>query len=443
VRRVSASNYLFGKHNPAKSIFLGYLTYIIVGWIFLSIPLVQRVGVSGVDNLFIAASAVSTTGLVTVDIASSYNIWGQLIILLLFQAGGLGYMTFSSFVAISVGSKLGRTRENISKTAFSLPVGFEVRDFLKNVIIFTFASELIGSIWLYVCFRQEGTEAPLWNAVFHSISAFCTAGFSLFSNGFSPYRDSVGINFILCLLSYFGAIGFIVFSDFVQNLRGIRKHLLFTSKLILSMTFWISFIGAALIFVTEPSIQELTPFNRFMSSLFQIMTASTTVGFNTLDIGTLSNATLVILTFAMIFGASPSGTGGGLKSTTLSALLGLVKSLLKGRSSIRFWKREIPQRKLQAAVGSFVYYIFILFLFLFFLTALHPEIEFFKLMFEAASALGTVGISMGITGSLGYSAKILITLLMFMGRVGILSFGIALSSHDESRIEEKDNDLVI
>lgn len=443
MKQISRSFNNFIKDRLAKAIFFGYLTYIIVGWIILSIPFFQSKETLGIDNLFIAASAVSTTGLVTVDVASSYNFWGQFVVMLLFQAGGLGYMTFSSFIALSIGSKLSKTRETISKSAFSLPKSFEIGDFIKNVVIFTFVCELIGVIWLYVSFSLEGLENPLWLAVFHSVSAFCTAGFSLFPNGFAAYRDSVNINFIIGLLSYLGAIGFIVFADFIQNIRGVRKNLLFTSKLILSMTFWTTVIGATLIFVSEATIQELPPFQRLLSALFQIMTASTTVGFNTLDIGALSKSTLVVLTFAMMFGASPSGTGGGLKSTTLSALLGLVKSMLKGRDSVRFWKREIPESKLHSAVASFVYYIFMLFAFLFLLTALHPELDFLKILFEAVSALGTVGISMGITSSFGFSAKVLIVILMIMGRVGILSFGIALSSNDESREEEKDNDLVI
>lgn len=443
MNRISAIIYLFVKSQPAKAIFIGYLSYIIIGWIALSTPFFQNTEVNGIDNLFIATSAVSTTGLVTIDVASSYNFWGQLIVLLLFQAGGLGYMTFSSFVALSIGSRLTRTREAISKSAFSLPEGFEIGDFLKNVILFTFVSELIGACWLYFVFSSEGLDNSLWLSIFHSISAFCTAGFSLFPNGFVTYRDSVSVNFILSLLSYLGAIGFIVFADIMQNFRGQRKSLLFTSKVILSMTLWITVIGTFLIFVSEPGIQSLSPFNRFLSSLFQVMTASTTVGFNTLDIGTLSKSTLVILTFAMIFGASPSGTGGGLKLTTLSALIGLVKSILKGRNSIRFRKREIPERRLHTAIASFTYYIFVLFVFLFLLTALHPEIEFLKILFEAASALGTVGISMGITADFGFTAKVLIVILMLMGRVGILTFGIALSTHDESREEENDSDLVV
>lgn len=441
--RISGFLYIFIKNQPAKVIVIGYLSYVIFGWMLLSIPFFQDIDISGIDNLFIATSAVSTTGLVTIDVASSYNFWGQLVILLLFQAGGLGYMTFSSFVALSIGSRLSKTRATISKSAFSLPESFEIGDFIKNVIIFTFISELIGACWLYFTFSSEGLENALWLSIFHSISAFCTAGFSLLPNGFAPYRDSININFILSILSYLGAVGFIVFADFMQNIRGQRRNLLFTSKLIISMTFWISSIGTLLIFISEPSIQEFSPFNRFLSSMFQVMTASTTVGFNTLDIGTLSKSTLVILTFAMIFGASPSGTGGGLKVTTLSALLGLVKSTLKGRSSIRFWKREVPENKLHTALASFTYYIFVLFIFLFLLTSLHPEIEFFKILFEAASALGTVGISMGITANLGFTAKLLIVVLMLMGRVGILTFGIALSTHDESHEEEMDNDIVI
>lgn len=441
--RISTLIYLFTRNQPAKAIFIGYLSYVLFGWILLSTPFVQNVSTSGIDNLFIATSAVSTTGLVTIDIASSYNFWGQLIIFLLFQAGGLGYMTFSSFIALSIGSHLSKTRRTISKSAFSLPDGFKIGDFIKNVILFTFISELIGACWLFFVFYSDGVENALWLSIFHSVSAFCTAGFSLLPNGFVPYRDSIGVNFILSALSYLGAVGFIVFADFMQNIRGQRKNLLFTSKLILSMTFWVSFIGTLLIFISEPSIQELTPVNRFLSSLFQVMTASTTVGFNSLDIGTLSKSTLIVLIFLMIFGASPSGTGGGLKLTSLSVLLGLVKSMLKGRNSIRFWKREIPNKRLHVAVASFVYYIFVLFIFLFLLSSLHPEIEFIKILFEAISALGTVGISMGITSTLSFTGKVLVVILMLMGRVGILTFGIALSSHDESDEEESDNDIII
>ncbi|MEE3078975.1 MAG: potassium transporter TrkG, partial [Bdellovibrionota bacterium] len=143
------------------------------------------------------------------------------------------------------------------------------------------------------------------------------------------------------------------------------------------------------------------------------------------------------------FGASPSGTGGGLKTTTFTAMFGLIKSILKGRDSIRFKKREIPDAKLYSALAAFSYYIFVLFIFTFLICSLHPDIEFKRIIFEIASALGTVGISMGITSDLVNSSKILFVILMLMGRVGILTFGIAITSKDESIKEEKDNDLVI
>ncbi len=443
MNRLSVHLYLFIKHQPAKAIFLGYFSYILFGWILLSLPFAGNTAISGIDNLFIAASAVSTTGLATINVAESYSFFGELIILILIQAGGLGYMTFSSFVVLATSSKLGRTRESITKSAFALPKGFEVQDFLRNVVIFTFFSEFIGAVALYLIFSAHGVDSPLWPSIFHSISAFCTAGFSLFPDSFESFKNSIPLNFTIALLSYLGAIGFIVVSDFVQNLRGKRKHLLFTSKVILSMTFWITLIGTVLFYINEPMVQNQNSFEKFLHSFFQVMTATTTVGFNTINIGGISNSILIVIFFLMIFGASPSGTGGGLKSTTLTALLALVKSILKGRKRVRFWKREIPDKKLYPAIASFIYYIFVLLFFLFFLTSLHPEIAFEHILFEAASALGTVGLSMGITGDLNFSAKCLIIVLMLMGRVGILTFGIAFSSHDETRIEEKDNDLVL
>jgi len=428
--------------SPAKTLIFGYLSYVLIGWFLLSLPFSQVQSIAALDNLFIATSAVSTTGLVTVNPGTDYTFFGQFIILVLIQLGGIGYMTFGSFIILSTRHKMSLARSEVSRKAFALPSDFRIARFIRLVITFTLATELIGAIFLYGIFSYNNEDNAIWLAVFHSISAFCTAGFSLFNDSFESYSDNVYLNLVVATLSYLGAIGFIVMVDVWHLLSGKQRYLHFASKVILEITIWFSLLGTMLFFIMEPSIQSLPNWERLLVSFFQTMTAATTVGFNTIPIGALSASIIMLLYLLMIFGASPSGTGGGLKSTTLAALLGLMRSVLKGRDKIRYQKREISNGRLQLATASFAFYMGVLFIAMIIL--LSTEVGSLEvILFEAISALGTVGISMGITGDLSNLGKLIIILLMFMGRVGILTFGIAVSMHDETREEEKDNELVL
>ncbi|GBL04951.1 K+ transporter Trk [Glaciecola sp. KUL10] len=414
----------------------------ITGAILLSLPIAQSVNVSGIDALFISASAVSTTGLVTIDLGTSFTFWGELIVLVLIQIGGIGYMTFGSFILLSLKHRALNTTLRISKKAFLLPKGFKVSKFIKKVVIFTMTAEIIGAIFLYALFARAGEENALWFAIFHSVSAFCTAGFSLMSTSFEAYSSDVAINLVIASLSLIGAIGFIVLVDLWDLIRGKHKYLHFTSKVILKVTLGFVVFGTAFVALAEPLLQTMTVEDKWLAAFFQVMTATTTVGFNTVPIGSLTPAVIFFLYFLMLFGASPSGTGGGLKSTTFAALAGLVKSTLKGRDKIRLNKRVLSLEKLQIAASSFVYYFFILLVAVVLLLLLENA-PMPIVLFEVFSALGTVGLSMGLTGELSEFGKLIIIILMFMGRVGILTFGIVISTHDETRLEESDNDLVI
>lgn len=436
------SKHYLANVNPSKILLFGYLSYVIIGWILLSLPFSQSVPISSLDNLFIATSAVSTTGLVTIGVGESYSFFGELVILILIQLGGIGYMTFGSFIILSTRHKMSMLRSEISRKAFALPKDFRISRFIRLVVTFTIITEIIGALLLYAIFSYNNEENAIWLAIFHSISAFCTAGFSLFSNSFESYAGNTYLNLTIAALSYLGAIGFIVMVDVWQLITGKRRHMHFASKVILEITFWFSFIGTVLFFIMEPSIQALPNWERLLVAFFQVMTAATTVGFNTIPIGALSASVIMILYMLMIFGASPSGTGGGLKSTTLAALWGLMRSVLKGRDEIRYQKRRISSERLQLATASFSFYMGVLFVaMILLLSTENAEME--VVLFEAISALGTVGISMGLTGDLSNLGKLMIILLMFMGRVGILTFGIAVSMHDETREEEKDNELVM
>jgi len=357
---VAIKHFLAGIH-PAKAVALGYLTYLFAGWLFLCLPFMHKANpVSAMDNLFIAASAISTTGLTTVSISDSYTFWGQIVLLALIQFGGIGYMTFGSFVILSRKHSLSSSREKIGKTVFSLPSSFRVDKFIKSVIIFTLIIEACGAIALFSIFYREGVAYPLWSAIFHSISAFCTAGFSLYNSSFEAFSSHFWLNFIISALAYLGAIGFIVFVDFWRKLSGKSASITLTSKIIIWTSFWLWALGVFLIYLGEPSIRSITPEQRLLDACFQAMTAITTVGFNTINIGALSKATLLVIIVLMVVGASPSGTGGGLKSTTFTALLGLTRSVVRGEKEVRFWKNPIPMERIWVATASLVFYLFLL-----------------------------------------------------------------------------------
>lgn len=415
-------------HNlhPVRLVALGYLSYVLLGWLALSLPFFHVAdAVSPLDALFTSTSAVSTTGLATVSTGNAFNVPGQLAILILIQLGGIGYMTFGSFVVLSRSSVLSERRQQIGKTVFSMPEEFRVDKFIRSVIAFTVIAEAAGACALFVAFSRAGIDDPAWSAVFHSVSAFCTAGFGLYDDSFEGLRGNVTVNLILGILSYLGAIGFIVCVDAWRCLIGKTSRLTLTSRIILATTAWLSLAAIALFFVAEPSIRALPPYERLTAACFQVMTALTTVGFNTIPIGSLSQASLFLIIFLMVVGASPAGTGGGLKTTTISALVGVIRSAILGRTKVTFWGKEIPEERIRVAVASLGFYAGALILGCY-LLALTESVPFEQLLFEASSALGTVGLSTGITAQLTPIGKLVLIGLMFIGRLGPLAFGIAL-----------------
>lgn len=434
---------LFSGIESAKLLFAGYIVYIVTGWILLNIPYVQNSSINSLDNLFVSASAISTTGLSTINVSENYNFFGQLIILILIQFGGLGYMTFGSFIILSGKRQVSKVRENVLKSSFSLPDHFNIFKFVKSIVIYTLAVELIGALSLYFVFCGDGRANPIWSSIFHSISSFCTAGFSLYSNSFEAYAGNFWLNFIISVLSILGAIGYIVVIDVILMLKGKRKKITFTSKIIIEMTLSILFIGTLIVFVTEKTIIGLPDWERLIAAFFQVMTAITTVGFNTIPIAKLSIATLFLTNIFMIVGASPSGTGGGVKSTTVSAVIAVLKSVFKKDTEIRSKGKIIPYERVMHAVCSLTFYIFILFLGIFLISLTDSNLGFHNIFFEAASALGTVGLSTGITSLFSPLGKICIILLMFIGRLGPISFGIVLFYKVGDDEESEEVDIVV
>ncbi|MEL7148136.1 MAG: potassium transporter TrkG, partial [Bacteroidota bacterium] len=388
-------------------------------------------------------SAISTTGLVTVSVYDSYNFFGQLIVMALFQVGGIGYMTLTTYYLLFTTNRITHWHNKVIGAEFTLPKSIKIKDFIKSVVIFTLVMETLGAICFFIAFRQTDMEtwSALWFSVFHSVSAFCTAGFGLFDDSFQSYSDSTFINTIISVLAIAGSLGFIVITDLWYRFKGKSDKLSFTTKIVVYGFITLLIAGTVLVYLAEPVVQSADA--RLMKSFFQAMTAMTTVGFNTIPTGDLSLPILLFVTFLMYVGASPSGTAGGMKITTLTAMASVLKSRLFGQKKISFLGRIIPFERLYVATSTFILYTSIIFLFTF-LLSFSESFEFQQILFEVASSLGTVGLSTGITGDLTSVGKILVVLLMFIGRVGVLTFGFALLERKTSGEEETvEDDLAV
>ncbi|HMO04341.1 MAG TPA: potassium transporter TrkG [Kiritimatiellia bacterium] len=425
-----------------RFITLGYLGYALAAWLLLCLPWAQTVPTPWIDHLFTSVSALSTTGLTTVSISGSYTWFGEVIILLLIQIGGIGYMTFGSFIVFHRYGFLPDRRLDIAMSVLPVPAGLRIEHLVRGVVHFTAVIEILGAIALYAAFRRIGVEDAAWSAVFHSISAFCTAGFSLYDTSMEVFRQDAWVNTILAVLSYLGAIGFIVCVDLTRRLTGKSRQITLTTRIIVGSTLLLSLAGIVLFYALEPSIQALPPRDRALASMFQIMSALTTVGFNSIQISMLSQASLFLLILLMVVGASPSGTGGGLKTTTFSALIGVMRSAVKGMERVYFWGKEIPPSRVLLAMASLGFYAGALIIGCY-LLAIAENHEFEALLFEASSALGTVGLSTGITSLLTDSGKTIIIFLMFIGRVGPLAFGLAFFHDRKHRELKEQEDLVV
>lgn len=411
--------------SPQANLVWGFFLYTLVGFVLLSIPLFHSGEVSLLDSLFISTSAISTTGLVTISVYDSFNLAGQIIVMGLFQLGAIGYMTLTTYFMLFTTRRLTNWHNKIIGTEFTMPRTIKIRDFIKSVVVFTLIMESIGAIALFLIFRESGmgTGRSLWFGIFHSVSAFCTAGFGLFNDSFEAFADNGWINLVISVLAISGSLGFIVITDVWYRLTGKSNELSFTTRIIVFGFIILLGLGTSLVYFTEPSVQQGE--HSLMKAFFLSMTSMTTVGFNTISTGALSLPMLLLVVFLMYVGASPSGTAGGMKITTLTAMIAVLKSRLRGQHEITFFHRKIPFERLYVATSTFMLYTILIFLATFLLT-FTEGFALSEILFEVASALGTVGLSTGITGNLSVFGKLLIIILMFTGRVGVLTFGFAL-----------------
>lgn len=417
---------------PHQNIAQTILAYTFLGWIALSLPFMNTTDVSFLDNLFTSAAAVSSAGLNSVNFADSYTFLGKLVVLILIQIGGVGYMTFSSFVYLSFSERhrLRKSQQEKLTAEVSLPKTLKLSDFLWTAMGFTVIAELIGAVFLFNYFRHHdyGIFDAAWYGVFHSVSAFCTAGFSLWNNSLENFADSKTMNIVISCLTLSGAMGFIVVTDVFNFIRRKTKEITFTTKIIVTATVCLVALGTFTLFVTSPGITLLEAF-------FQSVCAITTCGFNTVNIGTMSSCSLLILILLMSIGGAPSGTAGGMKMTTFCAVLAIMYNRLRLNTRVEFMGSRIPLMRLYAATSTFLVFMFLWFVSIFLLTWTE-NLPFISLVFESSAALSTAGLSTGITPQLSTLGKLIIIATMIVGRIGVVTFGMALLAHDKDDDDE-------
>ena len=402
---------------------------IIIGAFLLSLPIASVDGreISWLDALFTATSATCVTGLIVLDTGKDFSLFGQWVILILLQIGGLGIMTFSTMFAFLLGKKITlRQRLILQESLNQFSIGGLVR-LAKYIFIFAFIFEFIGSLFLYYFWHNLPiNHHPLFLSVFHAVSAFCNAGFSLYSDSLVQFNTHPAVNLIFIILIIVGGLGFLVLFEIVEY--PIKKKLSLHSKIVLQTSFILIFVGAGIIFFLEHSNPDTLGFlsipGKIMGSLFQSITART-AGFNTLATSRLSNASLFFIILLMFIGASPTSTGGGIKTTTFSVLLLNTLASLRGKNHLSLYKRRISVDVIRKAWE--IAFLSLLWTVLMLILLSHVEkFRFIELFFELISAIGTVGLSTGITPSLSLSGKIIIIVTMFFGRLGPLALAFSL-----------------
>ncbi len=435
--------------SPPVLILLSFAAIISAGTILLLLP-AAGVGrpLGFIEALFTATSATCVTGLTVIDIGTRLTLFGQLVVLLLIQMGGLGIMTFSTFFALLFARRLSiREREILHQTLSQHPMK-DIAALLKTVFLATIVIELVGAGVYWLRFSKDFTPAhAAYVSLFHSVSAFCNAGFSLFSTSFVAYQSDWIVNLNSMVLIVVGGLGFIVVYDVARNLKrrrnGRRMRLSFHSKVVLATTGILIPSGAVLFFLLEwgNSLRHVGWGTRFLISFFQSITART-AGFNTVDIGHLTNAALMLLTILMVIGASPASCGGGIKTTTLAVIAAMAAARFRERDDVNLMNRRIPQGIVSRAVAIAVFSGFIITLFTLLLLSIElpgashtaTRGSFMEIFFEVISAFGTVGLSTGITSDFSSTGRLLLVVLMYVGRLGPLTIAVALSGARQKKL---------
>ncbi len=419
------------KLTPYQILAAGFAGLILVGAALLATPPASATGeaLPFIDALFTATSAVCVTGLVVVDTGTRFSLFGQMVIILLIQAGGLGIMTMATLMALLMGKKINlRERLIIQEAMNQLTVAGVVR-LTRYIIKVTLLIEFIAGTILAVRFYQDYGAKGIYFGYWHAVSSFCNAGFDLFGDfrNLTGYVDDLVVNLVIPTLIILGGIGFSVMADVWEN-RRFRDYSLH-SKLVLTVTAFLIISGTVVIFVFEQdnpaTLGPLSWDGKILASYFQSVSART-AGYNTIPIGGMGSAALLFLGILMFIGASPGSTGGGVKTTTAGLLAAAIWALIRGREDVEIFERSISKTTIYKAF-ALVFIAALLVIVVTMILCVSASAPFLNILFEVISAFGTVGLSTGITPDLTVTGKLWIILTMFAGRVGPITVALALA----------------
>ncbi|MGB3616828.1 MAG: potassium transporter TrkG [Catalinimonas sp.] len=432
---------------PATLLIASFLALVGVGTGLLMLPAMTRPpgGMPPLDALFTATSAACVTGLIVVDTATYFTLKGQLVILLLIQLGGIGIVTFATFFTTLLSQRMGLRQQSVIREHLSSETLFEAKGLLRRVISITLVIEALGFALIYLTWGAQAefysTRQRLFFSLFHSVSAFCNAGFSLYSNGLYQglVREAYVLHVVVAGIIILGGLGFSTITDLFsrqalrERLKKPWKEWLIGTKMSVYTSLALIAVGLVLFLAFEwnNTLADKTLVPKVIAAFFQSVTTRT-AGFNTVDIGALAPATLIMFMALMFIGASPGSTGGGIKTNTFLLIAISALATIRSRTTVEFDRRTIPTDLLFKAFSVFAFAIAYNFVGILLLTVAEPGKELLPLIFEQVSAFATVGISMGITSDLSALGKGVIIASMFLGRVGTITLALAVSSRMSS-----------
>lgn len=425
---------------PARFLAIGFFLLILVGATLLNLPIASIDGnsVGFIDALFTSASAVCVTGLIVVNTAAHWTFFGKLIILVLIQVGGLGFMTMATLVALVLGRKITLKNRLILQEELNNLTLSGVVKLTKYVLYSTFLIEAVGALILSFRFVPDfGFWKGIWFAIFHSISAFCNAGFDLIGNSMESYAGSFLVIMTMSTLVVIGGIGFSVFINLSQIIR-MRKpmsRLSIHTKLTLVITGGLLLVGFLFIYLVEftnpETLGSMTGMEKILSAIFQSVVPRT-AGFNSIPMSGLRDASTFFIILLMFIGGSPGSTAGGIKTTTIGVVFLTIMSYIKGKEDVEIYKRRIPKSAINKAITIFMLGLTVCIVSTL-LLSLTEQASFIDVLFETVSAYATVGLSRGITADLTIFGRLLIVGNMFFGRLGPLTIAFALAERTKKR----------
>nr|WP_276578988.1 TrkH family potassium uptake protein [Bacillus paralicheniformis] len=422
---------------------LVFLFFIILGTLLLKTPAATSKPIGWIDTLFTSTSAMTVTGLAVVDTGTDYTLFGQLMILVLIQVGGLGIMSFAVLIFIMLGKKIGlKERLLIQQSLNQTSLGGIIK-LIKSLFIYSFAIEMLAMLILAVKWVPEyGFARGVYYSLFHAVSAFNNAGFSIWPDSLMQYEGDPLVNLVISFLFIIGGIGFTVLSD-LWHKRSFKK-LSLHSKLMIYGTFIINLSAMIFIFLLEYQNQKtlgmLPPAEKLWGAYFQAVTPRT-AGFNTTDIGSLHESTITLLLLLMFVGAGSASTGGGIKLTTFLVILLSVITFLKGKKHISIAKKTLKDQLIIRSLAISTISVLLILAAVFILNMTEPK-PFLAILFEVVSAFGTVGLSMGITADLSPIGKMLIVFIMFLGKLGPLTLAFSLARPEKENIRYSSEDIL-